>query len=66
MFKILESHSNHTSNEVEDENSHPDNPSTNSFLSKGRHSVDNIHFFGPNLKSEKRNTGSNVTSFDCS
>ena len=45
MFKILESHSNHTST---------DNSSTNSVLLKSRHSVDDIHFFGPNLKSEEK------------
>ena len=57
MFhKILKSHSNHTLSEVEDENSHLQTiyPSTISVLLKSRHSADNIHFFSPNLKSEKK------------
>ena len=83
MFKILESHCNLTLNEVEDENSHLQTilQLLNSVLLKRRHSVDNIPFFGPNLKSEKKKypnmnkvnfsfsffiTGLNVTSFDCS
>ena len=48
MFEILKSHSNHTSSEVEDENSH-----LQTILQLFQF-ADNIHFFSPNLKSEKK------------
>ena len=51
MFEILESHSNVTLIEVEDENSHLQ---TILQIIIQKHSVDNIYYFGPNLKSQKK------------
>ena len=50
MFEILESHSNETLIEVEDENSHLQ--TILQIIQK--HSVDNIDYFGHNLKSQKK------------
>ena len=50
MFEILESHSNETLIEVEDEDSHLQ--TILQIIQK--HSVDNIDYFGPNLKSQKK------------
>ena len=50
MFEILESHSNETLIEVEDENSYLQ--TILQIIQK--HSVDNIYYFGRNLKSQKK------------
>ena len=50
MFEILESHSNETLIEVEDENSHLQ--TILQIIQK--HSVDNIYYFCRNLKSQKK------------
>ena len=54
MFEILESHSKQTLIEVEDENSHLQILQLIQFhFKKKKNSVDNIYYFGPNLKSQK-------------
>ena len=55
MFEILESHSNQTLIEVEDENSHLQTIlQLIQFYLKKNHSVDIIYYFGPNLKSQEK------------
>ena len=55
MFEILESHSNQTLIEAEDENSHLQTIlQLIQFYLKKKHSVDKIYYFGPNLKSQEK------------